>query len=143
MIGFIALAGIIVRNSILLVEFARGKVDEGWDVRDAVLTAGRVRLRPILITAMALVIGSMVPAQRPDLPGHGGVAAVRLADRHLPDADRHSARLRLGAQIFQAADRDGADGGRRRRQAGVRRPSAPPPSARDDLAASAAPAAQE
>ncbi|HUO53100.1 MAG TPA: efflux RND transporter permease subunit [Rhodoblastus sp.] len=69
MIGFIALAGIIVRNSILLVEFARGKVHEGWDVRDAVLTAGRVRLRPILITAMALVIGSMVLLSDPIFQG--------------------------------------------------------------------------
>ncbi len=69
MIGFIALAGIIVRNSILLVEFARGKVDEGWSVRDAVVMAGRVRLRPILITAMALVIGSMVLLSDPIFQG--------------------------------------------------------------------------
>jgi len=69
MIGFIALAGIIVRNSILLVEFARSKVHEGWAVRDAVLTAGRVRLRPILITAMALVIGSVVLLSDPIFQG--------------------------------------------------------------------------
>ncbi len=69
MIGFIALAGIIVRNSILLVEFARGKVAEGWNVRDAVVMAGRVRLRPILITAMALVIGSMVLLSDPIFQG--------------------------------------------------------------------------
>ncbi|MGO9742906.1 MAG: efflux RND transporter permease subunit [Roseiarcus sp.] len=69
MIGFIALAGIIVRNSILLVEFARSKVHEGWDVRDAVILAGRVRLRPILITAMALVIGSMVLLSDPIFQG--------------------------------------------------------------------------
>lgn len=69
MIGFIALAGIIVRNSILLVEFARGKVAEGLDVREAVVMAGRVRLRPILITAMALVIGSMVLLSDPIFQG--------------------------------------------------------------------------
>ncbi|MCI4680190.1 efflux RND transporter permease subunit [Rhodoblastus acidophilus] len=69
MIGFIALAGIIVRNSILLVEFAREKVHEGWEVRDAVLTAGRVRLRPIMITALALVIGSMVLLSDPIFQG--------------------------------------------------------------------------
>ncbi|MCE1237024.1 MAG: efflux RND transporter permease subunit [Hyphomicrobiales bacterium] len=69
MIGFIALAGIIVRNSILLVEFARAKVDEGWSVRDAIVTAGRVRLRPILITALALVIGSMVLLSDPIFQG--------------------------------------------------------------------------
>ena len=69
MIGFIALAGIIVRNSILLVEFAREKVAEGLYVRDAVVTAGRVRLRPIMITAMALVIGSMVLLSDPIFQG--------------------------------------------------------------------------
>ncbi len=69
MIGFIALAGIIVRNSILLVEFARGKVAEGLSVRDFVVMAGRVRLRPILITAMALVIGSMVLLSDPIFQG--------------------------------------------------------------------------
>ena len=69
MIGFIALSGIIVRNSILLVEFARGKVGEGWDVPDAILAAGRVRLRPILITALALVIGSMVLLSDPIFQG--------------------------------------------------------------------------
>ncbi|WP_198008087.1 efflux RND transporter permease subunit [Rhodobacter ferrooxidans] len=60
MIGFIALAGIIVRNSILLVEFARAEVQGGRDVKDAITLAAQVRLRPILITALALVIGSMV-----------------------------------------------------------------------------------
>jgi multidrug efflux pump subunit AcrB len=69
MIGFIALAGIIVRNSILLVEFARSKVGEGWSVRDAIVMAGRVRLRPILITALALVIGSMVLLSDPIFQG--------------------------------------------------------------------------
>src|SRR5208337_2829153 len=69
MIGFIALAGIIVRNSILLVEFAREKVAEGMAVPDAVILAGRVRLRPILITALALVIGSMVLLSDPIFQG--------------------------------------------------------------------------
>ena len=69
MIGFIALAGIIVRNSILLVEFAREKVSEGMAVQDAVILAGRVRLRPILITALALVIGSMVLLSDPIFQG--------------------------------------------------------------------------
>ena len=39
-------------------------------------------------------------SERSDLPGHGGVAAVRLVDRHVPDPDRHPARLRVGGQIF-------------------------------------------
>ena len=69
MIGFIALAGIIVRNSILLVEFAREKVAEGMSVQEAITLAGRVRLRPILITALALVIGSMVLLSDPIFQG--------------------------------------------------------------------------
>ena len=69
MIGFIALAGIIVRNSILLVEFARSQVGGGMSVRDAIVLAGRVRLRPILITALALVIGSMVLLSDPIFQG--------------------------------------------------------------------------
>jgi len=69
MIGFIALAGIIVRNSILLVEFARAKVDEGMSVQDAITLAARVRLRPIVITALALVIGSMVLLSDPIFQG--------------------------------------------------------------------------
>lgn len=69
MIGFIALAGIIVRNSILLVEFARSKVVEGMSVRDAVVMAAEVRMRPIVITAAALVIGSMVLLTDPIFQG--------------------------------------------------------------------------
>jgi len=69
MIGFIALAGIIVRNSILLVDFAKGKVEEGMSVRDAVVMAAEVRLRPIVITALALVIGSTVLLTDPIFQG--------------------------------------------------------------------------
>ncbi|AGA34584.1 Acriflavin resistance protein [Thioalkalivibrio nitratireducens DSM 14787] len=60
MIGFIALAGIIVRNSILLVDFARHAVAEGQSVMDAMIHACQARTRPILITAFALLAGSSV-----------------------------------------------------------------------------------
>jgi hypothetical protein len=60
MIGFIALAGIIVRNSILLVDFTVHEVAAGTPVRDAVVLACKTRTRPILITALALVGGSSV-----------------------------------------------------------------------------------
>ena len=60
MIGFIALAGIIVRNSILLVDFSINQVKHGTDVRDAVILACKTRTRPIVITALALVLGSFV-----------------------------------------------------------------------------------
>ena len=69
MIGFIALAGIIVRNSILLVEFAKDRVEEGMSVRDSVVLAAEVRMRPIVITALALVIGSMVLLTDPIFQG--------------------------------------------------------------------------
>jgi multidrug efflux pump subunit AcrB len=60
MIGFIALAGIIVRNSILLVDFTINQVKEGIDVREAVIISCKTRTRPIMITAWALVMGSFV-----------------------------------------------------------------------------------
>ncbi|KAA0679792.1 efflux RND transporter permease subunit [Roseomonas genomospecies 6] len=58
MIGFIALAGIIVRNSILLVDFIRHLRDCGTPLRDAVLEAGAIRFKPILLTAVAAMIGA-------------------------------------------------------------------------------------
>ncbi|MCW9024403.1 MAG: efflux RND transporter permease subunit, partial [Gammaproteobacteria bacterium] len=60
MIGFIALAGIIVRNSILLVEFVRTEVINGTPIADAVVAAGKVRMRPILITALTLMAGAFM-----------------------------------------------------------------------------------
>ncbi|TPQ40825.1 multidrug transporter AcrB [Bradyrhizobium guangdongense] len=58
MIGFIALAGIIVRNSILLVDFIRHSGAEGRSLREIVLEAGAVRFKPILLTALAAMIGA-------------------------------------------------------------------------------------
>ena len=60
MIGWIALAGIIVRNSILLVDFSVHRIQQGDTVVDAVITSCKTRTRPILITALALVCGSSV-----------------------------------------------------------------------------------
>ncbi len=60
MIGWIALAGIIVRNSILLVDFSVHEIQHGSTVVEAVLRACKTRTRPILITALALVCGSSV-----------------------------------------------------------------------------------
>jgi multidrug efflux pump subunit AcrB len=60
MIGFIALAGIIVRNSILLVDFIRHKQGEGRPLRDVLLEAGAIRFKPILLTALAAMIGATV-----------------------------------------------------------------------------------
>jgi multidrug efflux pump subunit AcrB len=58
MIGFIALAGIIVRNSILLVDFIRHGSGSGRTLRDILLEAGAVRFKPILLTALAAMIGA-------------------------------------------------------------------------------------
>jgi len=58
MIGFIALAGIVVRNSILLVEFVKHEVADGREINEAVVNAGKARMRPILITALTLMAGS-------------------------------------------------------------------------------------
>tara|TARA_R110002074_G_scaffold105279_1_gene227440 strand:- start:598 stop:3837 length:3240 start_codon:yes stop_codon:yes gene_type:complete len=59
MIGFIALAGIIVRNSILLVDFIRHRQAEGDGLRDALLEAGAIRFKPIALTAAAAIIGAV------------------------------------------------------------------------------------
>ncbi|HEX6201621.1 MAG TPA: efflux RND transporter permease subunit, partial [Thermoanaerobaculia bacterium] len=60
MIGFIALAGIIVRNSILLVDFINLELERGRPLAEAVVEAGLVRFRPIALTAAALVVGGSV-----------------------------------------------------------------------------------
>ncbi len=60
MIGFIALAGIIVRNSILLVDFINHARAPGRPLRDVLLEAGRIRFKPILLTALAAMIGAAV-----------------------------------------------------------------------------------
>jgi multidrug efflux pump subunit AcrB len=58
MIGFIALAGIIVRNSILLVDFIRHGTAPGKTLRETLLEAGATRFRPIVLTALAAMIGA-------------------------------------------------------------------------------------
>jgi multidrug efflux pump subunit AcrB len=60
MIGFIALAGIVVRNSILLVDFIQMEWRRAGDLAGAVVRAGAVRFRPIVLTAAAVVVGSFV-----------------------------------------------------------------------------------
>lgn len=60
MIGFIALAGIVVRNSILLVDFIEMEWKEKGNLRDAIIKAGAVRFRPIVLTAAAVMVGSIV-----------------------------------------------------------------------------------
>jgi len=60
MIGFMAGAGIVVRNSIILVDFIELRLAQGMPLADAVVEAGLIRFRPILLTAMAVVVGAGV-----------------------------------------------------------------------------------
>jgi multidrug efflux pump subunit AcrB len=60
MIGFIAGAGIVVRNSIILVDFIELRVRSGMPLQDAVIDAGAVRFRPMALTAAAVIVGSAV-----------------------------------------------------------------------------------
>ena len=60
MIGMIALAGIMVRNSILIIDFVQLRLNDGVPLKQAVLEAGAVRTRPILLTAGTVVIGAIV-----------------------------------------------------------------------------------
>ena len=60
MIGFIAGAGIVVRNSIILVDFIELRLKEGMPLDQAVIDAGAVRFRPMMLTAAAVVVGSAV-----------------------------------------------------------------------------------
>jgi multidrug efflux pump subunit AcrB len=69
MIGFIALAGIIVRNSILLVDFIRHGAGSGKTLRETVLEAGAVRFKPILLTALAAMIGAATILSDPIFQG--------------------------------------------------------------------------
>ncbi len=59
MIGFIMLMGLVTKNAILLVDFTNQSLREGKSLHDAILTAGQVRLRPILMTTMAMVFGML------------------------------------------------------------------------------------
>ena len=84
MIGFIALAGIVVRNSILLVDFIQMEWRDKGELRQALIMAGAVRFRPIVLTAAAVVVGSFVMLFDPIFQGlaiammFGAVASTAL-----------------------------------------------------------------
>jgi multidrug efflux pump subunit AcrB len=90
MIGFIAGAGIIVRNSIILVDFIELKLRQGLPLEQAVVEAGAVRFRPMLLTAAAVVVGSFVILFDPIFQGlaislmMGEVAATFLSRMAVP-----------------------------------------------------------
>jgi multidrug efflux pump subunit AcrB len=90
MIGFIALAGIVVRNSILVIDFAEMRMRQGLGVREALIEGGAVRFRPMLLTALAVVVGSSVMLMDPIFQGmalaliSGEVASTLLSWGAIP-----------------------------------------------------------
>jgi multidrug efflux pump subunit AcrB len=69
MIGMIALAGIIVRNSILLVDFINEQVADGMDFAEAVIQAAAIRAKPIVLTGMAAMLGALFIVDDPIFAG--------------------------------------------------------------------------
>jgi multidrug efflux pump subunit AcrB len=90
MIGFIAGAGIVVRNSIILVDFIELRVRDGMPLAEAVVDAGAVRFRPMALTAAAVVVGSAVILFDPIFQGlaislmAGEVASLLLSRMTVP-----------------------------------------------------------
>jgi multidrug efflux pump subunit AcrB len=90
MIGFIAGAGIVVRNSIILVDFIELRLKEGMPLDKAVIDAGAVRFRPMMLTAAAVVVGSAVILFDPIFQGlaislmAGEVASLALSRMTVP-----------------------------------------------------------
>jgi len=69
MIGVIALAGVVVRNSLLLIDFILDYRAHGYGLEEAVMEAGAVRFRPILLTALAIILGSAIMVTDPVFGG--------------------------------------------------------------------------
>jgi multidrug efflux pump subunit AcrB len=90
MIGFIAGAGIVVRNSIILVDFIELRLSQGMPLADAVVDAGAVRFRPMMLTAAAVIVGSSVILFDPIFQGlaislmAGEVASLLLSRMTVP-----------------------------------------------------------
>jgi len=90
MIGFMAGAGIVVRNSIILVDFIELRRTHGLSLRDAVVEAGAVRFRPMLLTALAVVVGAAVILADPIFQGlaislmFGEVASLLISRMAVP-----------------------------------------------------------
>ena len=90
MIGFIAGAGIVVRNSIILVDFIELRLREGVPLQDAVIEAGAVRFRPMALTAAAVIVGAGVILFDPIFQGlaislmAGEVASLLLSRMAVP-----------------------------------------------------------
>ena len=90
MIGFMAGAGIVVRNSIILVDFIELRRRQGMALAEAVIDAGAIRFRPMLLTAAAVVVGASVILSDPIFQGlalsliAGAVASTFLSWPTIP-----------------------------------------------------------
>ena len=90
MIGFMAGAGIVVRNSIILVDFIELRIREGLPLADAVVEAGAVRFRPMLLTALAVIVGASVILADPIFQGlaislmFGEIASLLISRMAVP-----------------------------------------------------------
>ena len=90
MIGFMAGAGIVVRNSIILVDFIELRRSHGLPLRDAVVEAGAVRFRPMLLTALAVIVGASVILADPIFQGlaislmFGEIASLLISRMAVP-----------------------------------------------------------
>ena len=90
MIGFMAGAGIVVRNSIILVDFIKLRVKQGMPLDQAVVDAGAVRFRPMMLTASAVIVGGSVILFDPIFQGlaislmAGEVASLLLSRMTVP-----------------------------------------------------------
>jgi multidrug efflux pump subunit AcrB len=71
MIGFIALAGIMVRNAVLLIDFIELSLKKGKGIKDAVIEAGAVRARPVILTTVAVIVGAFFMLPDPIFAGLG------------------------------------------------------------------------
>ena len=90
MIGFMAGAGIVVRNSIILVDFIEQRLSEGMPLAEAVVDAGAIRFRPMLLTALAVVVGASVILTDPIFQGlaislmAGEIASLAISRMAVP-----------------------------------------------------------
>jgi multidrug efflux pump subunit AcrB len=100
MIGFMAGAGIVVRNSIILVDFIEQRLREGMPVDEAVIDAGAVRFRPMLLTALAVVVGGAVILADPIFQG----LAISLMAGEI--ASLLISRMAVPVLYFMAHDKD-------------------------------------
>jgi multidrug efflux pump subunit AcrB len=114
MIGFIAGAGIVVRNSIILVDFIEMRLREGMPLADAVVDAGAIRFRPMALTAAAVIVGSAVILFDPIFQGlavslmAGEVASLLLSRVTVPVLYFMSHQKRLTAAASVAPSPAGA-----------------------------------